>query len=238
MRHGFSVRLVHWTIVLEALFLLMSGFMLNGVLPIGNPANLYSYHIIVGFAFIGTAFVFFYVVVAAHDYKWFALRRIPYSFKYIFSETAYWFRLRPRIEEPIKFDAARDEYVEKLIPSVIVVWWAYALMGIILALTGLSDAFPVTFGFVYTILNPIGLALTGVEGLPFILAVHRLVAVLLVCTVALHFYASFVYRLVGSIIHGYRYEPAVGGVAPRGPAVGKIPGVQPSKVAASKDSDR
>ncbi len=207
MRHDLAVRLVHWAIVVEGAFLLLSGAQLNGLLPF-ITWDLYSYHIIVGFAFIGTAVIFFYVVLAEHDYHWFGLRRIPYSIRFILAEAGYWFRLRPKVDEAkIKFDAQKGQYVEKLIPSVIVVWWLYIAMGVILTLTGLADAFPKTFAWEYTLLNPIGLALTGVDGLPWILAVHRLVAVLLVCTVALHLYASILYRLVGSIFIGYRNEP-------------------------------
>jgi methanophenazine hydrogenase, cytochrome b subunit len=207
MRHGLAVRLVHWAIVAEGAFLLLTGFQMSGLLYLGLPEYTYSLHIIVGFMFIVTAFVFLYTVLAAHDFRWFSLRRIPYSIRYIWAETLYWFRLRPTLEEPIRFDPKKGDYVEKLIPSVIVVWWTYAAMGIILALTGLTDAFPTQFWWVSAVLNPIGMALTGTSGLPFILSVHRLVAILLIVTVALHLYASLVYHLVPSIIRGYRNEP-------------------------------
>ncbi|MDA4135186.1 MAG: cytochrome b/b6 domain-containing protein, partial [Thaumarchaeota archaeon] len=85
MRHGPFLRVVHWAIVFEGAFLLLSGFQLNGVFPIGLPDNLYSYHIMVGFAFIGTAAVLFYAELAASDIRWFSLQRIPYSFRYLFS---------------------------------------------------------------------------------------------------------------------------------------------------------
>lgn len=228
MRHGLAVRIVHWAIVFEALFLMITGAQLNGLLPFISW-DLYPYHIIVGFMFIGTAFVFLYVVIATHDFKWFAPRRIPYSFKYIASEAGAWFRIRPKVQEPIEFDVAKGEYVEKLIPSVIVVWWAYALMGIVLAFTGLAAAFPSSFGFVYAVTNPIGVALTGVGGLSFDLAIHRLVVVLLICTVAMHLYASAIYRVVSSMFIGYRDEPEVSstGVPPG------IPPVRPAGVITS-----
>jgi methanophenazine hydrogenase, cytochrome b subunit len=236
MRHGPFVRAVHWAIVLEAVFLLLSGFQLNGVFPIGLPENLYSYHIIVGFAFIGTAFVLLYAELAASDYRWFSLRRIPYSIRYLLFEGAVWFRLRPGADEPIEYDLKKRDYTEKLIPTEIVVWWGYAIFGIILALTGLADAFPGTFGFVYSITNPLGLALTGVGGIPFLLAVHRLAASLLVAVVVLHFYSSVIYRMVSSMFTGYRDEPTVGeggDGAPGGvPHVGSARGIrQPPGIA-------
>jgi methanophenazine hydrogenase, cytochrome b subunit len=241
MRHDLAVRLVHWAIVFEGAFLLLSGLQLNGILSLGLAPNLYSYHIIVGFAFIGTSVIFFYVVLAEHDYHWFGLRRIPYSIRFILSEAGYWFRIRPKVDEDrIKFDATKGQYVEKLIPSVIVVWWLYIAMGVILTLTGLADAFPKTFAWEYTLLNPIGLALTGVDGLPWILAVHRLMAVLLVCTVTLHLYASILYKLVGSIFIGYRNEPVADLGPPKAPPIrtsldAKMQMAQPSHTLATDD---
>jgi F420-nonreducing hydrogenase I cytochrome b subunit len=207
MRHGLAIRITHWAIVIEGVFLTITGFQLNGIFYFGLPEMNYSFHIIAGLIFIMTAFIFLYLVIAGRDYKWFAIRRIPYSVRYIFTEGAYWFRLRPAVQEPIKFDARTGEYKEKLIPSVIVVWWLYALMGLILAITGLADAFPATFAFVYSVTDPIGVALFGVGGLPFILAVHRLVVVFLIATVALHTYASIIYHMIPSIVVGYREEP-------------------------------
>jgi methanophenazine hydrogenase, cytochrome b subunit len=211
MRHGLAVRVAHWAIVIEGAFLILTGFQIGGILDLGLPENTYSYHVIVGISFMGTAFVFLYTVLAAHDWRWFTWRRIPYSIRYIASEALYWFRLRPPLEDPIKYDTKRHDYVEKLIPSVVVVWWAYLLMGIALSVTGLSDAFPAQFWFFYDVLNWLGLTATGVGGLPFILAVHRLVAVLLIVTVALHLYASVLYHVVPSIFRGKKDEPVADG---------------------------
>lgn len=207
MRHGLAIRITHWAIFLEGAFLLLSGFQLGGIFYFGLPEITYSLHVTVGFIFMATAIFFLYLVIEGRDYKWFAVRRIPYSIRYIFTEGAYWFRIRPAIHEPIQFDPKTGEYKEKLIPSVIVVWWLYGLMGLLLAITGLADAFPTTFAWVYSITDPIGLALTGVGGLPFILAVHRLLAVALVATVCLHTYASVIYHMIPSIVTGWRNEP-------------------------------
>ena len=209
MRHGPAIRITHWAIVIEGVFLLISGFQLNGIFYFGLPDITYSLHIMVGFVFMATALFFLYLVIEGRDYKWFALRRIPYSIRYIFTESAYWFRIRPVLHEPIQFDPKTGEYKEKLIPSVIVVWWVYGIMGLLLALTGLADAFPTTFAFIYSITDPIGIALTGVGGLPFILVLHRFLAVALIATVALHTYASVIYHMIPSIVTGYREEPVV-----------------------------
>jgi cytochrome b subunit of formate dehydrogenase len=236
-RYGLFRRIVHWTIFLEGAYLLVSGFQLNGILPIGLTGALYSYHVIVGLAFIGTATIFVYSTFAGGDYRWFSLRRIPYSLHYIFWETESWFHVRPRLEDPIKFDPARNDYAEKIVPSFAVVWWAYALLGLLMTFTGLADAFPSTFSFVYTVLNPIGLALTGVGGLPLILAVHRLSAVLILCVVAMHVYSNYCYKVVSSMVFGYRNETVVARGSSEGgaPAMGKTPAVQRSVAVAAPD---
>ena len=227
MRHGLAVRIVHWLIVLEGAFLIISGFQLGAIFPIGLPEDTYSFHIMAGIAFIFTAFVFLYTVVAAGDFKWFSPRRLALSFRYTGAETLAWFRVRPRLHDPIDYSPKKGDYVEKLIPSVIVVWWAYAIMGIIMALTGLAKVYPSSFSFVYSITDPIGIALTGAGGLSFVLAVHRLTAIVLVCVVALHVYASYVYRMIGSILHGHRDEPTTeserGGDAPVEAPLGDVP---------------
>jgi len=207
MRHGLAIRITHWAIVFEGAFLLLSGLQLNGIFYFGLPEITYSLHVMVGFIFMATAFFFLYLVIEGRDYKWFAFRRIPYSIRYIFTEGAYWFRIRPEIQEPIRFDTKTGQYREKLIPSVIIVWWIYGVMGLLLAITGLADAFPTTFAVVYSVTDPIGMALVGVGGLPFILAVHRLLAVALVATVCLHLYASVIYHMIPSIVVGWRDEP-------------------------------
>ena len=125
MRHGLTIRIVHWAIVIEGAFLILTGFQLGGILNLGLPENTYSYHVIMGISFMGTTFIFLYTVLAANDWKWFTPRRIPYSIKYTVSEALAWFRLRPPLKDPIKYDTKKQAYIEKLIPSVVIVWWTY-----------------------------------------------------------------------------------------------------------------
>ena len=205
-RHHLSMRLVHWALVPEGAFLLLTGVQLTGILNLGLPDISYSLHVSTGLLFIGTAFAFVYTVAINHDYKWFSLKRLPMSAWYNTVDALAWLHLRPAPPEPIRYDPVKKEYVEKLFPSVIVVWWGYILMGAVLGLTGLADAFPNTFWFIYTVANPIGTFLTGVDGLPFIMAIHRLAALLLLFTVTSHAYAAVVLHLLRSITHGDRDE--------------------------------
>jgi F420-nonreducing hydrogenase I cytochrome b subunit len=106
----------------------------------------------------------------------------------------------------MKAVASAQRYKEKIIPSAIVVWWAFVILGWILVATGLPLASPTQFSFIYAIVDPVGIALTGVGGYAFMIAIHRLATDLLVLLVFVHIYSAFIYKLVQSIILGYRHE--------------------------------
>jgi methanophenazine hydrogenase, cytochrome b subunit len=206
-RHDLLFRICHWSIFVEGILLVLSGLELGGILggallPISNV----TFHVLVGIIFMGTAAIYAVGIFAGGDYRWVSLRRIPYSFKFILSETLGWFAIRPPPVNPIAYDTEKHDYREKLVPSVIVVFWAFALLGIALALTGLSLAFPGQFGPVYWVANLLGSTLTGTTGVAFMLAFHRLLTYALVLLVMMHIYASFIFKLVTSMITGRRNE--------------------------------
>jgi formate dehydrogenase subunit gamma len=210
LRHDLLFRAAHWSIFIEGALLVISGFQLGGILwgallPLSNV----TFHVVVGFAFIGTAAIYAIGMVSGGDYRWVGLRRIPYSLRFILVETKGWFRIAPKPANPVAYDSAAGEYAEKLVPSVIVVFWAFVLLGLGLALTGLALAFPQLFGWVYIITDFIGGVLTGTTGVAFMLAFHRLLTYLLLLLVMMHVYASFIFRLVGSMIWGRRNEAVV-----------------------------
>ena len=179
------------------------------MLPFGLaifPSNTFSYHIAVGILFIAASILVGYEMITSGSYGWVAIRRIPYSFRYIADETRAWFGLWPPIKEPISYDPEKKRYKEKMIPSAIVVWWAFVILGWILVVTGLPLASPTQFSFIYAIVDPVGIALTGVGGYAFMVAIHRLATDLLVLLVFMHIYSTFIYKLVQSIILGYRHE--------------------------------
>ncbi len=209
LRHNLFFRLLHWAIFFEGVFLTLTGMQMGGILGVTLiPGMVYSAHVTVAFLFIASAILLVYEMLVSGDYAWVGIRRIPYSFKYIISEAKAWFGLTPPMKEPIAYDPVKKQYKEKLVPSVIVVWWAYVVMGLIFILTGLALAFPTTFSIVYSIADPIGMALTSVSGLAFMLAVHRIATYLLVILVIMHAYASFLFKLLQSALwNGYRHEP-------------------------------
>jgi methanophenazine hydrogenase, cytochrome b subunit len=207
-RHNLFFRLLHWAIFIEGVFLTLTGMQIGGILGVALfPPSTYSYHLTAAFLFIGSAILLVYEMLVSKSYAWVAVRRIPYSLKYIISEAKTWFGLGPHMQEPIAYDTAKKQYKEKLIPSVIVVWWAFVALGLVFILTGLALAFPTQFSSIYAIADPIGLALTSVGGFAFVLAVHRIATYLLVVLVTMHAYASFLFKLVQSAILGYRNEP-------------------------------
>lgn len=207
VRHDLLFRAAHWSIFIEGIILVLTGFQLGGILGGALfPLSTVTVHVLVGIAFMATAGIYAVGILSGGDYRWVGLRRIPYSFRFIISETRGWFGLGPKPVNPVAYDVVKDEYSEKLVPSVIVVFWSFAILGVVLALTGLALAFPQQFGFVFTVTDLIGGTLTGVTGVAFMLTFHRLVTFVLICLVMMHVYASFIFGLVTSMITGKRNE--------------------------------
>jgi len=207
LRHDLLFRVAHWSIFIEGGLLVLTGFQLGGILGGAFfPISTVTAHVLIGIAFMATAAIYAVGILTGGDYRWVGLRRIPYSFKFIIKETKGWFGLAPKPANPIAYDPALGGYTEKLVPSVIVVFWSFAIIGVVLALTGLALAYPQQFGFVFAITDLIGGTLTGVTGMAFMLAFHRLVTFILIALVMAHVYASFIFKLVTSMITGKRSE--------------------------------
>lgn len=207
LRHGLLFRVAHWCIFIEGGLLVLTGFQLGGILGGALfPLSTVTVHVLIGIAFMATACIYGVGIATGGDYRWVSLGRIPYSFRFIIMETKGWFGIALKPANPIAFDTEAHEYSEKLVPSVIVVFWSFLLLGIVLSLTGLALAFPQPFWFVYSVTDLIGGTFTGVTGMAFMLTFHRLVTFLLVVLVMMHIYASFIFKLVGSMITGRRNE--------------------------------
>jgi cytochrome b subunit of formate dehydrogenase len=212
LRHTRFWRTLHWAIFLGGAFEVLTGMQRGGMLPSGMavfPSNTFSYHAAVGILFIGASILVGYEMIVTGSYSWVAIRRIPLSLRYIANETKAWFGISPPMREPILYSQTKQHYEEKVIPSVISVWWAFVVLGWVLVATGLALTLPTQFSFLYRIVDPVGILLTGVGGYAFMAAVHRLAMEFLVLLVILHIYASFLFKLVQSSIFGYREEPAM-----------------------------
>lgn len=210
LRHHTGFRLLHWVIFIEGVLLTLTGMQLGGIFGLRILAEtLRAIHVIIGLALIVTLAVFVYYLIITKDYKWYGLRRIPYSLRYLIAETKAWFGIGPHVSEPIRFTLRSSGYEEKVIPTVIVVWWVYVILGLLLSITGLAMAFPEQFSFIYQLANTIGYAITGVGGYAFIRAIHRLSMFLLVGVVLMHMYSAWVFKLLRSIVLGDREEPVI-----------------------------
>jgi F420-nonreducing hydrogenase I cytochrome b subunit len=208
LRHSLFWRILHWSIFLGGVFLVLTGMQRGGMLPFTVfPSNTFSYHVAVGLLFIAASILVAYEMLSSGEYSWVAIKRIPYSFRFIANETRAWFGVWPPMKEPIQYDSASHKYKEKMIPSAIVVWWAFIAIGWVQVLSGLGLAFPTQFSFIYIVTDAIGIASTGVGGYAFMVAIHRLATTLLVILVFLHIYTTFIYKLVQSSIFGYKEEP-------------------------------
>jgi F420-nonreducing hydrogenase I cytochrome b subunit len=208
LRHSLFWRILHWSIFFGGVFLVLTGMQRGGMLPFTVfPSNTFSYHVAVGLLFIAASILVAYEMLSSGEYSWVTIRRIPYSFRFIANETRAWFGVWPPMKEPIQYDQATHRYKEKMIPSAIVVWWAFIVIGWVQVLSGLGLAFPTQFSFLYIFSDAIGIAFTGVGGYAFMVAIHRLGTTLLLILVALHIYTTFIYKLVRSSIFGYKEEP-------------------------------
>ena len=201
-------RLCHWLFVIEGILLTLTGFQLGGGMFGINffPTNNLSYHIMLGLLAVATVTLFMYDITIMGLLFWWGPHKIKESNKFIIAEFKAWFKLGPPPQNPIIYDTIRQDYVKKIIPSVVVSFWSFTVLGTFVMLTGLMLTFPTQFSFFYDLFNPVGSFLTGVSGVAFVLAIHRLSSELLVSLVLIHVYAVFVFKLVKSMITGYREE--------------------------------
>jgi cytochrome b subunit of formate dehydrogenase len=210
-RHDLLFRVLHWTIVAEGILLTLTGFQLGGGLfgVTFFPSNNYSYHVMLGIAVIATVTLFVYNLVATGEFYWFGAKQIPNALRYVMAESKAWFKLGPEPKNPIHYDPTKKAYAFKIIPSVVTSFLGFVILGALLMFTGVMLAFPSQFFFLYYVTDPIGSFFTGVSGMPFVLAIHRFIADMLVVLVAVHIYAGFIFKLVKSVITGKRNEPVL-----------------------------
>lgn len=209
-RHHPGFRLLHWIIFVEGGLLTLTGMQLGGIFGLQIlPGTSWAFHVTLGLALIPTLAAFVYYLAVTRDYKWYGLRRIPYSLRFFISEARAWFAMGPHVKEPIRFDSRNRRYVEKVIPTVVMVWWLYVVLGLGFGITGLAMAFRPQLPAIYSLADQIGYVVTGVGGYAFIRALHRLLMFLLVGVVMLHAYAAWVFKSLRSIAVGDRDEPVL-----------------------------
>lgn len=207
-RHLLGTRILHWLIVIEGIILGLTGMQLGGIwgIRIFPEGGTWSIHVVTGLAWIFTALYLVYYLVATGEYKWYGLSRLPYGCRYLLNEIKAWFGSGIHIHEPIKFDNDNKEYVEKLIPTEIIVWWIFVILGILIMISGLGMAFPEQFRPLLDFFKIFGFIFGG-GAYSIARSIHLLSMFIILGIFILHVYAVFLYRLVKSMIFGEREEP-------------------------------
>ena len=200
-RHSKFVRVCHWGIVITCLFLTLTGIQLAFGVKVIDDAQ--ALHIRLGFIFLGLWILFSYFALT-EEWKWISPKRIPYSVKFVIEEAIAWIK-GDHVDDPRAYDPKRREYVEKVIPSQVLVWWSYVALTLLIGLTGLALYDPKTYSFVLKASEPLS-NLLGVDSYAFIRATHRFVMFLYAAIAVTHAYAATIFGTLGSMIHGKRKE--------------------------------
>ncbi len=208
VRHTLLFRVVHWLIVIEGALLGITGLNLSSSLGLEflEYGLARSIHLVAGFAFIATAVFFLYYFVASGEYKWYGLRRIPMAFDFFFAEVKAWL-LGKHIPEPIKFDPQKGDYEEKVVPTEVLAWWGWFILGVAIILSGLALVFPEQFALVNRFWAAIFVDDFGGRATVATRMAHFLIAALIFVVFVIHAYAGWVFGMLRSIVFGDRDEP-------------------------------
>ncbi len=205
VRHSLFYRVCHWSIVITGVILALTGMQMGGLYGIRVlNGQVLATHITVSFIFGALWFLMLYYIIA-REWKWFSLARIPYSLKFLGSEIKAWFG-GPHVEDPRGYDPEKKEYVEKIIPTEVMVWWIYFLLALFMGITGLSMYYKDFFAPVINFADSIAPAFGAESGLALLRALHRLGMYLFAMVVMMHVYAVFIFGVVTSMITGKRKE--------------------------------
>ncbi|MFO7968039.1 MAG: cytochrome b/b6 domain-containing protein [Archaeoglobaceae archaeon] len=205
-RHPLVVRIVHWGIAISGIILGLSGLGLGGYYGIRIVSEqIFGLHLWSGLIF-GALWIFFTYYMLAYEWKWISLGRIPYSIRFLLSETRAWFG-GEHVEDPRGWSIRSKEYIEKIIPTQVMVWWIYLILTILMGFTGLSMYY--RFDSVVSFAASFG-PLFGINDGYFILrAAHTLGMYLFAIVLIMHVYAVAIFRVLTSMITGSREEKPI-----------------------------
>lgn len=206
-RHSAQYRIYHWAIVITGLILGWTGLRLGGIYGVSFPDMQLSLtiHVYLGFVFAGL-FVLIFAYVIAREWEWFTLARIPYATKFFILELLSWFKLIPHVEDPRGYNDQRNEYVEKLVPTEVIVLWLYIVLVLIMGVTGL----PLYYTDILAPINQFAGQFAGffdfADGELLLRAVHQLFMYVFLMTMLIHAYAVIIFGVLGSMFTGKREE--------------------------------
>lgn len=208
LRRSMICRILLWLFTTEGLILGITGISLSESLDLNfiHRGVARDLHIVTGFALTATAVFLVYYFVASGEYKWYGIRRIPMAIDYFFAEAKAWFK-GEHLPEPIRYNPEKGEYEEKIVPTEVLVWWAWIVLGLAIILSGLGLLFPEQFAYfnrfwAWLIQDDIGGRITVATRIA-----HFISAALILFLFILHVYASWVFKMLNSVVNGYRDEP-------------------------------
>ena len=207
-RHSLLYRILHWLIVLEVLFLLLSGFGVSEYIPFAllSRGAARSLHILVGLTWTGTITFFVYYFMMSGEYKWFGVSKIAPAIDFFVHEVRS-FISGKKVKSPVKYNRDKKKYAEKVVPTEVLAWWGWFGLWAIMVLTGLALLFPENFNFInrlcYAILPAFGQAAAATR------FIHLVVSMGIVIYMMIHAYASWTFGMVGSMISGSNEERVV-----------------------------
>lgn len=207
-RHPLLYRITHWGIVLTGLTVGFTGLRLGNLFGVSIPQDYelaLTIHLYTSF-FFAFFWILMFVQLVTREWKWFGFHRFVYSIRFLIAETKAWFGIGPYVEDPRCYDPQKKEYVEKIIPTEVLVPWLFILLTIVMGVTGLSlyyrDLFVPIINFADGYTYIFGLD----SGIELFRAVHRIVMSIYLMVMLIHIYACYVCGAVGSMITGKRKE--------------------------------
>ncbi|MFP3946924.1 MAG: cytochrome b/b6 domain-containing protein [Archaeoglobaceae archaeon] len=202
-RHSLSVRACHWGIVVTGIILALTGMQMGGLygLKVVYEQTM-ALHMWAGLIF-GALWIFFTYYILAYEWKWISLGRIPYAINYLLAETKAWFG-GEHVEDPRGYDSKSKKYVEKIVPTQVMVWWIYLVLTILMGVTGLSMFY--RFEPVLSFSGSIAPIFGSADGYTILRAAHRLGMFLFATVMIMHVYAVIVFGVLKSMVTGNRKE--------------------------------
>jgi formate dehydrogenase subunit gamma len=211
-RHSLFIRFVHWSIVITGIILALSGMELGGLYGVRIfGENVLAIHITVAFVF-GCLWGMFGYYMIAKEWKWISLGRIPYSIKFFYKEALAWCLLGPHVEDPRGYSLKKKDYVEKIVPTQVMVWWIYVLLALLMGITGFAMYYPEQLKPIVDLAQAIGSWFNPagqMDGYTFLRALHRLGMYLFGLVMFMHMYAVVIFGVLPSMFTGKRREKVV-----------------------------
>jgi formate dehydrogenase subunit gamma len=209
-RHSAQYRFYHWSIVITGLIMGWTGWRLGNLYGVSFPDMELSLtiHVYLGFVFAGL-FILIFAYVVAHEWEWFSPTRFPYAIKFFIKEALAWTGLGPHIEDPRGYDPDKKRYVEKLIPTEVMVLWMYLGMVAIMGITGLPLYYTDLLAPIIEFADQFAGIFNLEDGTMLLRVIHRLVMYLFLMTMLIHAYAVIIFGVLGSMVTGKRRERVV-----------------------------